>query len=271
MAEVITGTVSLGHLVCYYSDNRYHLKGDFTTGPTQPKNWTLSVMNVAGSTLIGQKTGSGYFSSPVDFDVNLPAALTGITLIRIRVEWFDASDATPGTTYTATSETIDIRSIMATGKIVQLQNKDGEDIYPLAGGTAADSISTNMLENGAVTSDKIDSTTLAAMGSYSTSEVATPFTWIDGKTIYKKTLSIGSLPNNGVRDIAHGISGLDMVIKFVGAGKNANTNGFFPIQLTATDGGNVQVWADLTNLHIRTATDRSSITAYITLYYTKSS
>lgn len=44
--------------------------------------------------------------------------------------------------------------------IVQLQDDSGNDAFPIAGGMAADSITTQMIQDGAVTSDKIDFTTL---------------------------------------------------------------------------------------------------------------
>lgn len=45
-------------------------------------------------------------------------------------------------------------------KITQLVNKDGDNLYPLAGGILSDSVATDMIQDGAVTSDKIDSATL---------------------------------------------------------------------------------------------------------------
>lgn len=46
-------------------------------------------------------------------------------------------------------------------KILTLTNKDGTDnIYPVAGAMVADSVTTAMLQDGAVTSSKIDWTTL---------------------------------------------------------------------------------------------------------------
>ena len=48
-------------------------------------------------------------------------------------------------------------------KITQLVNESGDNLYPLAGGMAADSIGTEMLKDGSVTSDKIDSTTLGSL------------------------------------------------------------------------------------------------------------
>lgn len=47
-------------------------------------------------------------------------------------------------------------------KITQLVNESGDNLYPLAGGMAADSIGTEMLKDGSVTSDKIDWTTMSS-------------------------------------------------------------------------------------------------------------
>ena len=45
-------------------------------------------------------------------------------------------------------------------KITQLVNKNGDNLYPLAGGIMSDSVTTDMIQDGAVTSDKIDSATI---------------------------------------------------------------------------------------------------------------
>ena len=45
-------------------------------------------------------------------------------------------------------------------KVVQLINEDNDNLYPLSGGVLSDSITTDMLKDDSVTSDKIDSTTL---------------------------------------------------------------------------------------------------------------
>lgn len=47
---------------------------------------------------------------------------------------------------------------------------------------------------------------------YSTEE-KTIGTWIDGKTLYRKVISVGSLPNNTTDLVAHGISNLYQIIK----------------------------------------------------------
>ncbi len=69
-------------------------------------------------------------------------------------------------------------------KIVQLQDKEGDSIFPVAGSMAGDSITTQMLQDGAVTADKLD----PALSTYSTTEKAVG-TWIDGSTVYEKSLS----------------------------------------------------------------------------------
>lgn len=72
-------------------------------------------------------------------------------------------------------------------------------------------VQTNMIADGAVTSDKIDWTTFE----YSTSPVVVG-TWIDGKTIYRRVYNFGALPNSNTKDIEHGIINLDRVINIWG-------------------------------------------------------
>ena len=64
-------------------------------------------------------------------------------------------------------------------KIVQLIDKDGNNVYPVAGSLAQNSVTTSSINDGAVTVDKL------AL-SYSTTEQNTGATWIDGKPIYRK-------------------------------------------------------------------------------------
>lgn len=47
---------------------------------------------------------------------------------------------------------------------------------------------------------------------FSTSEQFTGMYWIDGKKIYCKTVNIGSIPDNGTVNHAHGISSLSQII-----------------------------------------------------------
>ena len=110
---------------------------------------------------------------------------------------------------------------------------------------------------------------------YSTSEEATDATWIDGKTIYKKTISLGSLPNSGGKDVAHGISNLDTVVDFSGTGLRSTDNARFhlPSAPVANAGvsSSISVTVQPSIVQIYCGTDRSNITGYLTIWYTKTS
>lgn len=113
--------------------------------------------------------------------------------------------------------------------------------------------------------------TLNAEPNYSTSEVDTKVKWIDNKTIYRKTISIGALPNATGKQVSHGISGLDTVIKMEGFAKDPNAFTPLPFPGTASNpAGFIQVGITSTVVSIGTGTDRSNATGYVTLYYTKS-
>ncbi len=105
---------------------------------------------------------------------------------------------------------------------------------------------------------------------YSTEEKVVG-SWIDGSTIYQKTISCGALPNSTLKDVPHGISNLDRIISISGVGKNPTSLGQIPIpyvQQTAHADG---VFVTSTNIVLSTISDRSGVTeVYVTLQYTKS-
>ena len=108
--------------------------------------------------------------------------------------------------------------------------------------------------------------------SYSTKETLTGGTWIDGKTIYKKTIEFGKLPNNNNKGVNLNIPNLGMII-----GTEAfcvYSNGVnFPIPFTNLNDFNSSVMLNYTatQVVITTKSDRSGATGYITMYYTKTS
>ena len=143
---------------------------------------------------------------------------------------------------------------MATYK-KQLKDQNGDNIIP-ALGTAT------------VTGTNIDWTTTAQ--SYSTTEVDTGATWIDGKPIYKKTFSF-TLANSGPTTVNHGISNFGLLIKFEGAVVSSSTKNV-PVPRTLTD-LNYQVGLEgvtTTSFEIDIgANGPRGSQAYITLWYTK--
>ena len=123
---------------------------------------------------------------------------------------------------------------------------------------------------GVITSSMIDWTTMP--GSYSTTEQKTPFTWVDGKVICKKTVFIASYPNTTEKAVAHGITNLKQVIKLSGFMAISN-GGAWPIPMPPNPLSSIETgitaFADQTNIVIRTGSDRSPYSGYITLWYTK--
>lgn len=108
--------------------------------------------------------------------------------------------------------------------------------------------------------------------SYSTSEAYTGESWIDGKSIYRKTIDIGTLPNATTKTVAHGISNLGLVIKAEGfASESSGVRMTFPFASVAAVGDQVAMRFEATNIVIITGVDCSSFSGYVTLYYTKSS
>ena len=105
------------------------------------------------------------------------------------------------------------------------------------------------------------------LGSYSTEEVDTGCTWIDGSPIYKKTISTTSVTENTDMDIPHGISNLKQVIRVDGTAMlNIGVSRVF------TGGNSLNNWK-IGNISSTTLTWFSSLstagTYYFTLYYTK--
>lgn len=146
---------------------------------------------------------------------------------------------------------------MATYK-KQLRDKDNNVIYPAQG-------------LGTITSENIDWTTTAQ--SYSTSEVNTGATWIDGKPIYKKTIDFGALKNSsGASSVAHGISNLDRVIKAEAIAKSSSSSApqlVIPWATTGSNSANIYIEIYSSNITIGVGENRSSYSAVITLWYTK--
>ena len=117
--------------------------------------------------------------------------------------------------------------------------------------------------------------TLNAEPDYSTSEVDTKVKWVDGKTIYRKTIHTGTLPNSGNIQVAHGISYSGIVkVEGIAQGNSSLSYTSFSLPFSGSvvnPASFIQIWVDATNITISTGSDRSGYDSYVTLYYTKSS
>ena len=131
------------------------------------------------------------------------------------------------------------------------------------------SVTTAAIANNAVTADKLDS---ATRGDYSTAEVDTGRKWIDGKTIYKKTINFGALPNNTTKSVAHGITGITYVIGAKGFADNGSMGlaVFIPQVSPVNLSWNVSLDITSTDVVITTRDNYASRTrSYITVEYVK--
>lgn len=106
---------------------------------------------------------------------------------------------------------------------------------------------------------------------YSTSEVNTGAKWINGAAVYKKTIDLGSLPNNAVKAVAHNISNLGFVIDVQATASDGTNRIVIPATATTGTASQVAIYIDGTNINITSGNDRSAYSGYATLYYTKSS
>lgn len=104
---------------------------------------------------------------------------------------------------------------------------------------------------------------------YSTTEVDTGQKWVDGKTIYKKTINFGALPNATSKKVAHNIASFSRVIRTEGVA--CYTNGVsLPLPFVSNvQNASVELSVNSTEITIAAGTNRSGATAYTTVYYTK--
>ena len=105
---------------------------------------------------------------------------------------------------------------------------------------------------------------------YSTNEQVVG-TWIDGSTLYEKTVYIPSLPNNSTGEYNTGLSNInpirfDNTLIF----QSGNTSKAPYISTSGTVAIAIQFNAD-GKIYFGTNTDQSLTSAYVTLRYTKSS
>lgn len=106
---------------------------------------------------------------------------------------------------------------------------------------------------------------------YSTDEADTGVTWIDGNKIYRKVISVGTLPNNTTKSIATGISNLGIMLRIYGIA-NTEAGGACPLPYVddAYVSGNILIdYQANGDVRIISGSDKSLYTGYVILEYTK--
>ncbi|MDR3142101.1 MAG: hypothetical protein LBU37_10300 [Tannerellaceae bacterium] len=104
--------------------------------------------------------------------------------------------------------------------------------------------------------------------SWSFDEAYTGATFVDGKKIYVRTVSYGTLPNAAFNPVAHGIENIDMIVNISGMANDGVSSINIP-NVSVTPANAISCYADATNINITTGINRTSFTiTYIKLFYT---
>lgn len=105
--------------------------------------------------------------------------------------------------------------------------------------------------------------------SYSTEEQVIG-TWIDGKPIYRKTISCGTLPKNTPKSVAHGISNLEMITNLYGISKNVSSNVYINVNYAPNSNNISSCYITGDSIQLSCTSDRTTYTeTYVTIEYTK--
>lgn len=113
-----------------------------------------------------------------------------------------------------------------------------------------------------ITSSNIDFTTYSAV-----EQIVGK--WIDGKNIYRKTVTVPGGFTNGENNVPHQIYGLSLLIDINGIGYEASTGKSLKIPSRATGNPFVSFWTVDSNVIKIEANFNYNNPLYITLYYTK--
>ena len=106
--------------------------------------------------------------------------------------------------------------------------------------------------------------------SYSTDEVRTGGTWIDGKPIYRKTVDCGALPNSTTKYVVHNITNIGYIVSITGSAKDKNIYIPLPLVSKTNKDSDIGIFITSTDIAIEAGGNRSSFTeSYITIEYTK--
>lgn len=153
---------------------------------------------------------------------------------------------------------------MAT-RYVTLKDSNGDTIYPqsVIAQVANGEITTGLLADGAVTSDKIDWTTI---------DYSTPIqigTWVNGKPLYRKVIDVAPLPNASSKNVATGVSASHIVNLSGFAYQPSNNRTFMLPFLSDSPTTFITLLAQNTSVTINSySADRSGFTtAYVYVDY----
>lgn len=198
-----------------------------------------------------------------DSDISEPSSYTPITPMP-----------TPDANGVITVSDLEINNISYTDTFnYKIIVKDNYDYSDIAEGTIPIGVSV-----WTEYKDRVDFLNITKQGKeiypniYSTNEVIIG-KWINNEPIYRKVIEMGYLPNNNTIRVSHNISNLEQFTSPPsGLAIRSSDKDTLPIPyvtFNANNNGGITIYADETNVVIRTTTDRSSYYGYVILDYTK--
>ncbi len=105
---------------------------------------------------------------------------------------------------------------------------------------------------------------------YSTDEINTHTTWIDGKTIYKKTINTGSIANE-TKNVSHGITDYETIIKCEGIAYKGLNSITLPRGHRDNEHDGISIGVYAHTIWIDAGSSNTFSGSYVTVYYTKTS
>ena len=115
-------------------------------------------------------------------------------------------------------------------------------------------------------------TNISNISTYSTDEII--IGKFDGKTLYRKVIDIGYLPNASQKIVSHNISLIDKIVKLYGSATRDSDKDTMPIPyvtFNANNSGGITLYANNVSVLVSTNSDRSAYKGYVVLEYTMTS
>jgi len=96
-------------------------------------------------------------------------------------------------------------------------------------------------------------------------------TWIDGKPLYQKTIDLGNLPNATTKQVNTEISNVKRLINYSATATDSNGGNIAFPRLWLGGSGDMYIGfgSNLSTINVATTSDRSGMTGYCTVQYTK--
>lgn len=106
------------------------------------------------------------------------------------------------------------------------------------------------------------------INTYSTDEVNTGMTWIDGKTIYRKIVDAGSSSGSGFSTVAHNIANIDTLCEYDAYMYDSSSIYKLPWWNSFSEGNFYKVYVDKTNIQ-KHCNNNWGFSSRVIIYYTK--